>query len=234
MTLGHDLGRGGPRNDGVDGDWGARTEAALFDALGLTAMALEPAHSPVLSTKAGKFTVPGLPRQYQWLADLGDQLPRLVWEGLHDYGVKEVPGPGNNPVILRWAAEVGLQRIYTADATPFCGLWMAAIVKRSGRDPVKDPLWALNWAKWGVDAGQPALGDILTFTRDGGGHVALAVAEDSTHYHVLGANQLDAVNIMRIEKKRLYRARRPVYKNQPASVRPYIIGATGLTSTNEA
>ena len=33
------------------------------------------------------------------------------------------------------------------------------------------------------------LGDILTFKRNGGGHVGLYVGEDKDCYHVLGGNQ---------------------------------------------
>jgi hypothetical protein len=39
-------------------------------------------------------------------------------------------------------------------------------------------------------------------TRSGGGHVAFAVGEDATHFHVLGGNQGARVSIMRIEKAR--------------------------------
>ena len=166
---------------------------------------------------------------------MGSDLPRIIWEGLQEYGVKELAGGANSLVILGWANEVGLKPQYTADSIPWCGLYAAVIVRRSGRLPVDGPLWALNWAQFGSEAGQPSLGDILTFTREGGGHVGFYVGEDKTHFHVLGGNQSDAVNIARIEKKRLYRARRPVYKNPPASVRPYLLDPKGaITTTNEA
>jgi hypothetical protein len=79
------------------------------------------------------------------------------------------------------------------------------------------------------------LGDILTFKRNGGGHVGIYVGEDNTHYHVLGGNQNNQVNVMRIAKNRLNQARRTAWKiAQPASVRVIKLEAKGLISTNEA
>ena len=64
------------------------------------------------------------------------------------------------------------------------------------------------------------LGHILTFTRNGGGHVGIYVGEDTTCYHVLGGNQSNQVNVMRIEKSRLSQARRTAWKiAQPSNVR---------------
>jgi hypothetical protein len=79
------------------------------------------------------------------------------------------------------------------------------------------------------------LGDILTFKRNGGGHVGFYVGEDKTHYHVLGGNQSNQVNVMRLAKSRLTQARRTAWKvAQPASVRKVYLEAKGTISTNEA
>jgi hypothetical protein len=43
-----------------------------------------------------------------------------------------------------------------------------------------------------------ALGDVLAFVRNGGGHVGLYVDEDASAYHVLGGNQSDRVSITRV------------------------------------
>lgn len=173
------------------------------------------------------------PSAYAWLEGLS--LPRMVTEGLKLHGTLEIPGSANNPTIMAWAKEVGLQRAYTADSVPWCGLFMAVVAKRSDKQFPTDPLWALNWAKFGESVGQPGLGDTLTFTREGGGHVGIYIAEDKAAYHVLGGNQGDKVSIVRIAKTRLYRARRPVWKiAQPDSVKPYVVQSTGSLSTNEA
>jgi uncharacterized protein (TIGR02594 family) len=174
------------------------------------------------------------PNKYEWLGRVG-LLPLLVQKGLQEYGTLEAPGAANNKKILGWASELGIRATYTADSVPWCGLFMGVVAKRAGKSWPKNPLWALNWAKWGVEAGQPMLGDILTFTRDGGGHVGVYIAEDTTTYHVLGGNQNNSVSITRILKKRLYRARRPRWLiRKPPSVKPYIVNINGVPiSTNE-
>lgn len=174
-----------------------------------------------------------LPQQYRWLNTLGD-LPRMVTEALKEFGLIETPGVANNPTIMAWAKETGLGNIYTADSVPWCGLFMAVVARRAAKQFPSSPLWALSWSKFGVEAGQPRLGDVLTFTRKGGGHVALYVGEDKTAYHVLGGNQGDAVGFTRIDKARLYRVRRPAYNQAPATARPFVLAATGSLSENEA
>jgi hypothetical protein len=93
----------------------------------------------------------------------------------------------------------------------------------------------LNWNKFGNVAQVPMLGDVLTFTRNGGGHVGIYVGEDTTCYHVLGGNQNNQVNVMRIEKSRLSQARRTAWKiAQPSNVRVVKLETKGEISQNEA
>lgn len=170
---------------------------------------------------------------YRWLQSVGP-LPRMVQEGLKLYGTIETPGKGDNPTIMAWADETGLERVYTADSIPWCGLWMAVVAKRAGKPLVSSPLWALSWSKFGIAGGQPRLGDILTFKRNGGGHVGLYVGEDHECYHVLGGNQSDAVTITRLRKERLHAVRRHYAVGMPESAKPYVIKPTGAISENEA
>jgi uncharacterized protein (TIGR02594 family) len=175
-----------------------------------------------------------LPKQYAWLKAIGT-LPRLVQEGLKLHGVLEVQGRGNNADIMAWARETGCDRQgFVGDAVPWCGLFLAVVAKRADKVGPKWPLAALNWSTFGTDAGQPCLGDVLVFTRNGGGHVGIYIAEDKEYYHVLGGNQGNAVTIKRIAKIRLYRARKPEMKIPPRSRKPYIVAANGAVSTNEA
>jgi uncharacterized protein (TIGR02594 family) len=170
---------------------------------------------------------------YAWLTEVGT-LPKTITEGLKLLGTVETPGVKNNPIIMSWGKELGLEKSYSADSIPWCGLFAAIVTKRAGKDSVKEPLWARNWAKFGDAAGTPSLGDVLVFVRDGGGHVGFYVAEDSTAFHVLGGNQSDKVTITRIAKTRCIASRRPKYNVTPGSVKPYIVAATGAMSSNEA
>lgn len=176
-----------------------------------------------------------MPDALSYLDDLGT-LPKMVTEGRKLLGVVETPGPGNSPIIMGWAKELGLSRVYTADAVPWCGLFMALCATRAGKTPPANPLWALNWANFGTPAGQPCLGDILVFTRNGGGHVAMYVGEDrGGYYHTLGGNQSDKVCVTRIAKARLHTARKPPFAIQmPESREPIILNASGQISEGEA
>ncbi len=174
-----------------------------------------------------------LPEKYRWLEGVGP-LPRMLQVALPLLGTVEAPGADSNPVIMGWAAETGLVQTYSGDEIPWCGLFMAVCAFRAGKSIPRLPLWALSWSTWGNDSGQPELGDVLTFVREGGGHVAMYLGEDATTYHVLGGNQHDAVTITRIGKTRLKAVRNSYRTAAPASCRPYILQTTGAVSVNEA
>lgn len=163
--------------------------------------------------------------------------PWLIREALKEYGTREIVGRNNNRDIIRWADEIGGWEgtYYDNDEIPWCGLFVAIICKRAKKPIAKGFLGAKNWNKWGkkINVGNEGLGDILVFTRNGGGHVGFYVGEDSTHYHVLGGNQSNEVNITRISKSRLYGIRRAKYRNEPKGVRKIWLNATGQVSNNE-
>ena len=183
-----------------------------------------------------------LPARYAFLNhEIG---PPLLLEALKEYGTLEVPGVGNNPKILGWADEVGatpgmqwIADFYKADQTPWCGLFMGVVAKRAGLEIQQDLLAARGWLDWGFGVAQPMLGDVLVFWRGNpqgqSGHVGIYVGEDAETYHVLGGNQSDAVNIMRLDRGRLLAARKP---GGPHALnrRPITLGPEGPISGNES
>jgi len=170
--------------------------------------------------------------KYSWLEE--EKAPRILVQAVSLIGTREIIGKNHNPIILSWAIELGL-KAYTNDEIPWCGLFIAYCAHKAGVEVVDSPLWALNWAKYGTHVNQPMLGDVLTFKRDGGGHVGIYVGEDKTHYHIIGGNQGNEVSIMRIAKVRLHEARRTAWKiAQPANVRVIKLESQGRISNNEA
>ncbi|MBU3661193.1 MAG: TIGR02594 family protein [Flavobacteriales bacterium] len=162
------------------------------------------------------------------------QSPKVIAEAVKLIGTKEIVGKQHNQTILDWAEDLGLKTIYTNDEIPWCGLFVAHVVKQAGFEVVNKPLWALSWSNWGQAVTTPMFGDVLTFKRNGGGHVGFYVGEDETCYHVLGGNQSNAVNVIRIEKKRLHKARRCQWKvAQPEAVKVVKLSAKGTISKNE-
>lgn len=172
-----------------------------------------------------------IPDQYKWLTD--EPGPKMLLEALKLYGTHETPGIADNPIIMEWAKELKLDW-YPHDSTPWCGLEMGIVAKRADKVPPPGLLAALNWVKFGKKVDVPMLGDVLIFTRTGGGHVTLYIGEDSEAYHCLGGNQGDQVDIARISKSRLHAARRPDYLTQPANVRSIYLSNSGGLSKNEA
>lgn len=169
---------------------------------------------------------------YDWLKN--ELSPKILVEAVKLIGTKEIVGKQHNPIILNWAKELNLSNIYTEDEIPWCGLFIAYCAHKAGVQVVDRPLWALNWAKYGTKVEEPMLGDILTFKRNGGGHVGIYVGEDSNYYHVLGGNQNNSVNVTRIAKSRLHQARRTAWKiAQPSNVRKVFLAAKGIITTNE-
>lgn len=164
--------------------------------------------------------------------------PQLLVQALKLVGTKEIVGVKHSATILAWAKELAIEKIYTNDEIAWCGLFMAYAVKKAGLEmpfSAKDSLWALNWNKFGTKQTTAMLGDVLTFKRNGGGHVGIYVGEDTTCYHVLGGNQSNMVCITRIEKSRCAGIRRTKWKiAQPDSVKVIVVNANGFISKNEA
>lgn len=173
-----------------------------------------------------------LPDQYKWLVN--EPAPPMLKAAVPYYGLKEVPGSADNPLIMKWAHDFGISW-YAHDSIAWCSLFMGQVAKEAGYAPPGPNrlLAAISWADWGTHVGTPMLGDILVFNRPGGHHVGLYVGEDTSAYHVFGGNTGDAVAIARLAKDRLNTVRRPdatVYKN----VRKILLTSSGALSQNES
>lgn len=177
--------------------------------------------------------------RYGWLLTEYATAPKMVQKAI-DLGklnTTEVPGPKANKEVLKLAKVAGIDSIYKSDETAWCAVAMTAIALQSGKDvPFEgyDRLRAKSFLKFGRPVVTPMFGDVLVFTRTGGGHVGLYVGEDDACYHVAGGNQSNEFNITRIAKNRLTEARRPHYNSQPASVRKVLLAPMGMVSKNES
>lgn len=168
----------------VDGIVGRNTRSALFGA---------EVHQPLDST---------IPLDYPWLI-----------EAIRLIGTREVVGPVDNPIIMDWAEDLNLA-VYSSDEIPWCGLYCGHCFGSTLQDEAlpSNLLGARRWQNFGGEC-TPQFGSILVFWRSSPqswkGHVGIYWAEDRTHYHVLGGNQSNAVNIKRLPKTRLLEARWP-------------------------
>jgi uncharacterized protein (TIGR02594 family) len=138
-------------------------------------------------------------------------------------GVHEGVGPAINPQIIDWAKQEGgwVERFYTDDEIPWCGLFVGHCLQVGGHSGPKNPLAALGWSEWGqpVPPDGLSVGTVVVFKRSGGGHVGFYVGEepDGSALHVLGGNQSDQVSITRIPRMRLFASRWPEGVSQDGS-----------------
>lgn len=150
-------------------------------------------------------------------------------------GTKEIKGPQHNPTILQWVKNLGrfVGITVSDDETAWCGIFAGEVVQQAGFTPPTLCVRASKWVEFGQKLDEPAYGSILVFTRSGGGHVGFYVSEDASHYHVLGGNQSDQVNITKVAKNRLTAVRWPDGVAKPSTGRVFAkLG--GPVSKNEA
>lgn len=194
-----------------------------------------------------------VPANYQWLLDPSlAPLPKTIQVAIRFLGVTEIVGKGSNDKIIDWRDKLSAAGHNVAglsdDDIPWCGLYMAYIWFAAGKPVVKDPLWARNWAKAGVEVATrkngklvnapgmvPSLGDTLVYERPGGGgHVDSYIAETETAFIGIGGNKSNRVQISGIEKARCIAVRRPPMTVAPASMKPYFVTDAGKLTTNES
>jgi len=165
-------------------------------------------------------------------------VPPWLAEARRLLGVREVPGPGNNPKIMWWAQN--LDQWYTGDDVPWCGLFVAHCMAFGAPDEPQDfnRLGARAWAKYGavVDTDTLRLGAIAVFWRthpvnSWHGHVAFVTGVSPTAIRVIGGNQSNAVTETWIARKRLLTCVGPKNWNY---WKPAPFTKTGVLSTNEA
>lgn len=151
--------------------------------------------------------------------------PPMLVAAVSYLGLQEVPGPNHNKVILDMAAALGRKAgiAIKDDETPWCGTFMGAVCQSVGGTPPDICVRARAWLEWGEAVGQPYRGDVLIFSRTGGAHVCQYLAEDKTHYHVIGGNQLNSVSVTRIPKARLLGARRMPGKAAERGLRRLVV-----------
>lgn len=148
-------------------------------------------------------------------------------------GIKEIPGPQHNPIILNWIKELG--GWFKDDETPWCGTFVAVCIKRSGITPPKEWYRALKWADWGTKLSKPVPGCIGVMSRSGGGHVTFIVGIDQQgRYMGMGGNQSNQVRLDPFDPSRISHFVYPTGWDIPNEPLP-VLNSRGMTvSKNEA
>lgn len=175
--------------------------------------------------------------QYAWLGALLNA-PLMIKEAVRigKLNTNEIPGVKSNPEIMKLAEIAEVRHIYKNDDIAWCAVAQTAICLLANKEvPFTgyDRLRAKSFLKFGIPVSEPMLGDVMVFSRTGGGHVGMYIGEDKDCYHIAGGNQSNQFNIIRIAKNRLTATRRPKYKVMPKSVKKYYLEPLGEISQNE-
>jgi uncharacterized protein (TIGR02594 family) len=87
--------------------------------------------------------------------------PEMVAQAMGSfYGIKEVPGSGNNPTILRFFDEIGHEWVDTELA--WCSAFINYLAKMNGYE-WSGELDARSWLNVGQSVSLPNPGDIVVF-----------------------------------------------------------------------
>lgn len=124
----------------------------------------------------------------------------LMWlELMKFYGLKEIPGPVHNKIIVAWFKELGYPEIQD-DETAWCSLVANIMAIRCGLEhPGK--LNARSWMNIGKSTDDPHIGDLAVFYRGSRnsweGHVGLFAGYNETkdRIYTLGGNQNNMICI---------------------------------------
>ena len=150
-------------------------------------------------------------------------------------GLSEIGATNKHPTIDAWAKSLSGEWLI---GQPWCGTFCAQVFKEAGLSAKvpKDFFRAKEWENAGTKLDRPAYGCIVTFTRDGGGHVGFVVGKTKTGMlKVLGGNQSDGVNIADFNPSRVTAFRWISSGNVPQEHRYDLpVLAAGRISTNEA
>jgi len=124
----------------------------------------------------------------------------LIWfELIKFHGLKEIPGPVDNPIIVAWFKEMGYEDIQD-DETSWCSLTINIMAKRCGLE-YTGKLDARSWMKIGTQVIEPKIGHLVVFWRENKegwkGHVGLfsGFSEDKKQVFTLGGNQGNMIGL---------------------------------------
>jgi len=153
------------------------------------------------------------------------------------HGLQEIPGPGSNPIILRWVKDIGAPSWYDNDDKAWCALAMNRIMLASDL-PYSgsgfELLRARSFETWGLPLTVPVYGCLMVFSRPEGAHVGFYLGERKDAYRIYGANQSNTVGETWIAKVRLTATRWPREIELPKPERIWLKTDGSLLSTNEA
>jgi uncharacterized protein (TIGR02594 family) len=120
-----------------------------------------------------------------------------IKNALCQYGISSIPGPQDNPEILKYFHEIGATWV-NDDETPWCAAFANWVLKKSNL-PFTNKLNARSFLDIGIPTTEPELGDLVILWRISPtgpyGHVGFFIFKRGGVLYILGGNQDDCVRI---------------------------------------
>lgn len=159
--------------------------------------------------------------------------PRWVSIARAYLGTAEIPGPRSSPTIASWLTR--LRAWWRDDETPWCGVFLAAVMDEAGLPYPRDFARARAWLDWGVPLPLPLVGAVCVLERGPtAGHVFIVIGRDDRGNLVgIGGNQSDAVTIATFLRSRVLGYRWPAAEAMPGW-NVELPAAIAAASTSEA
>lgn len=123
----------------------------------------------------------------------------LLKIAFNELGTEEIVGAENNPKVLRYAEESGIQGI-TSDEIAWCSTFVNWVAWKAGLQ-ISGKANARSWLNVGTKVNSPEPGDVVVFWRESPeswkGHVGffLGVSPDQKRVYCIGGNQGNRVSV---------------------------------------
>ncbi len=128
----------------------------------------------------------------------------LIDIALDQYGVTEIYGPEDNPLIVKYARECDFP--VSDDETAWCSVFVNWVCMKAGYERSGE-MTALSWLLVGKPTLEPERGDIVVLWREKPnswkGHVGFYIAYRQGMIYILGGNQKNSVSIQPYPYERL-------------------------------
>ena len=126
-------------------------------------------------------------------------MEELLKIAFNELGTEEIVGTENNPQVLKYAKEAGIQGI-TNDEIAWCSTFVNWVAWKAGLQ-ISGKANARSWLNVGSKVSSPEPGDVVVFWRESPeswkGHVGffLGVSPDLKRVYCLGGNQGNRVSV---------------------------------------
>ena len=143
--------------------------------------------------------------------------PSWMQIALDEQGQAELTGNRHNARILEYHSVTTLKA--KEDEVPWCSSFVSWCLTKAGLVSTASAR-AKSYESWGVPIKKPVYGAIVTFTRNGGGHVGFYTGQRDGKWLILGGNQSNRVSIASYDPSKVTSIRWPTSVPLPNAVAP--------------